>query len=84
MALVVTAPAWTAEPYDHAAAVRLQEELGLGQAASAILVRRGYADPPDARAFLDAAVRTDPVALPGVKAACELMLRHVGVPRTRF
>jgi len=78
MALPVTARAWTAEPYDRAAAVRLQENLGLGAAASAILVRRGHADPVAAREFLAAGTRTDPHELPGVPGACELILRHVG------
>ena len=68
---------WTTDPYDGAAAAELQNELGLGPAAAAILVRRGYGDASAARAFLDADTVTDPAALPGAAAASELVLRHV-------
>ncbi len=71
------APAWTAAPYDTAAAAALEQALGLGPAAAAILVRRGYGDVAAARAFLAADAATDPVALPGAADACELVLRHV-------
>ena len=71
------APVWTTDPYDGAAAAALQDALGLGPAAAAILVRRGYGDAAAARAFLAADTVTDPAALPGAAAACELVLRHV-------
>ena len=73
----MSAPAWTTNPYDTAAAVALQDALGLGPAAAAILVRRGHGDPGAARAFLAADTVTDPQALPGAQDACALVLRHV-------
>ena len=68
---------WTTDPYDCAAATALQDALGLGPAAAAILVRRGHADVASAREFLAAETRTDPSDLPGAAEACELVLRHV-------
>ena len=41
-------------PYDYAAAERLQEALGVSHVTAQVLVRRGFADPAVARAFLDA------------------------------
>lgn len=73
----MTPGSWTADPYDTAAAARLQDELGLGPAAAAILARRGHTDLAQARDFLAADTRTDPAALPGAAAACALILRHV-------
>lgn len=73
----MTPGSWTAEPYDTAAAARLQDELGLGPAAAAILARRGHTDLAQAREFLAADIRTDPAALPGATAACALILRHI-------
>ena len=73
----VTAPSWITEPYDCAQAAALQDALGIGPAAAAILVRRGHGREADARAFLAADTRTDPAALPGAEAACDLVLGHV-------
>lgn len=73
----MTPATWIAEPYDSLAAVRLQDELGLGPAAAAILARRGHTDPAAARDFLAADTRTDPSDLPGAHEACALILRHV-------
>lgn len=75
---VRTTRGWTADPYDVRAAHRLSSQLGLSTAAAAILVRRGYGDPSDARTFLAASDRTDPAALPGAEEACRAILRHVG------
>ncbi len=77
MAPDVSAPAWTTEPYDSVAAAALSDALGLGPAAAAILVRRGYGELAAAREFLAADARTEPTDLPGAPAACELVLRHV-------
>ena len=68
---------WTCEPYDVAAAARLADALGLTPATAAILVRRGYAEPAQARSFLDAALRTEPERLYGVPDAAALIRRHV-------
>jgi len=43
----------------------------------AILARRGFGDVDDARRFLAAEESHDPATLPGVPAACELILGHV-------
>jgi len=53
----VTAPArrpalWLWSPPDAAQVQRLQQELALGSAVAQVLVRRGYADPAAAQAFL--------------------------------
>ena len=68
---------WTCEPYDVARAVALEHALGLSPASAAILVRRGLDTVEQARAFLAADERSDPFVLPGVPAACDLVLRHV-------
>ena len=68
---------WTCEPYDVAQAAALADELGLSPATAAILTRRGYGDPAAARAFLDAAVRTEPHELHGVTEAAALIGAHL-------
>jgi single-stranded-DNA-specific exonuclease len=68
---------WSCTPYSVAAADALSRELGLSQVAAAILARRGYTTPESARHFLAADERHDPLALPGVREACEAILRHV-------
>ena len=68
---------WSCEPYQVAAALRLQVELGVSPVVGSILARRGLTDPVAARRFLDAAERHDPVSLPGVPQAVELIRRHV-------
>ena len=71
------AKGWTCEPYDLARAAALEDALGLSPATAAILVRRGLGEAEEARAFLAAAERSDPFALPGVSKACDLVLGHV-------
>jgi single-stranded-DNA-specific exonuclease len=45
--------------------------LGLSETTASVLVRRGYADPAEAQAFLDAAVpEHDPFSLGDMEAAC--------------
>src|SRR5437764_3674558 len=68
---------WSCEPYQVAAALRLQVELGVSPVVGSILARRGLTDPVAARRCLDAAERHDPVSLPGVPQAVELIRRHV-------
>ncbi|MDQ4049167.1 MAG: single-stranded-DNA-specific exonuclease RecJ, partial [Actinomycetota bacterium] len=72
-----TAAGWACEPYDVARAVALEDALGLRPATAAILVRRGLGSVERARAFLAAGERSHPSALPGVPAACNLVLEHV-------
>ncbi len=50
-------------------ALRLQRELGIGTVLAQVLVRRGFADPADARSFLAAADRHDPSELAGIDGA---------------
>jgi single-stranded-DNA-specific exonuclease len=43
---------WTIRPCPHRQATALAQELGLSEIAASVLVRRGYGDPEEARAFL--------------------------------
>ena len=50
----------------------LGAELGVSEVLAAVLVRRGYADPADARAFLEAGLpEHDPFLLGDMREACE-------------
>ncbi|HEX2234630.1 MAG TPA: single-stranded-DNA-specific exonuclease RecJ, partial [Thermoleophilaceae bacterium] len=69
---------WHCEPYDVGAAARLSDELGLSSAVAAVLARRGLADPDAARRFLAADERHDPLLLPGIAEARDLILGHAG------
>jgi single-stranded-DNA-specific exonuclease len=44
---------WTISPCPHRQAGSLAQELGLNEITASVLVRRGYGDPEEARAFLD-------------------------------
>ena len=71
--------AWTIAPYDARAAAVLAGELELSDVAAAVLVRRGYAEPQDARRFLEAELPGhDPLllgdmalAVDGIRAAID-------------
>lgn len=63
--------------YDLEAAIRLERELGVDHVLSQILVRRGYGQPVQARAFLAADERHEPGMFAGIEAALELIWRHV-------
>src|ERR687888_659286 len=43
---------WTIRPCPHRQATALAQELGLSEITASVLVRRGYGDPDEARAFL--------------------------------
>src|ERR671936_1491078 len=43
---------WTISPCPHRQAASLARELGLSEITASVLVRRGYGDPDEARAFL--------------------------------
>jgi single-stranded-DNA-specific exonuclease len=63
---------WTIEPCSRRHALALAEALGVSETTASVLVRRGYADPDDARRFLDAELPTDdPFALGAVREACD-------------
>src|ERR671930_1519200 len=67
---------WRSDPYEVAAGRALARELGVSPVVGAILTRRGFGELEEARRFLAADESHDPQTLPGVPAACELILRH--------
>ncbi|MGH2743447.1 MAG: single-stranded-DNA-specific exonuclease RecJ, partial [Thermoleophilaceae bacterium] len=68
---------WVCGPYDVSVAERLAAGLGVSRPVGAVLARRGFADVEEARRFLAAEERHDPLTLPGVPRACELILAHL-------
>jgi single-stranded-DNA-specific exonuclease len=68
---------WVCEPYDVAVAERLAAGLGVSRPVAAVLARRGFADVEDARRFIAAGERHDPLTLPGVPQACAVILDHL-------
>jgi single-stranded-DNA-specific exonuclease len=68
---------WRSDPYGVASGRALARELGVSPVVGAILARRGFEDVGEARRFLAAEESHDPRSLPGVPAACELILGHV-------
>jgi single-stranded-DNA-specific exonuclease len=65
-------------PYRLADALALERELGIGHVLAQILVRRGLADPAEARAFLDAGEAHDPAAFAGIERVLEAIRSHIG------
>jgi len=63
--------------YSLAAARALEHELGLSHVMGQILVRRGLADPREARAFLRAGEAHEPSGFGGLDAALKTIRRHV-------
>jgi single-stranded-DNA-specific exonuclease len=74
---VLPAPRLEIAPCDVAATLRLQRELGVSGVLAQVLVRRGLADPRDARAWLAAADRHELSAFGGLADAAALVRRHV-------
>jgi single-stranded-DNA-specific exonuclease len=68
---------WACEPYEVALAERLAVALGVSPVVGAVLARRGFRDVEQARTFLAGEERHDPLTLPGVPEACELIRAHV-------
>ena len=64
-------------PYDYAAAERLAGALGVSHVTAQVLVRRGFADPELARAFLAADARHPLDAFGGLRAGAARILAHV-------
>src|SRR5213596_647200 len=63
---------WTIRPCPHRQASGLAKELGLSETTASVLVRRGYGDAGEARAFLEGAPPAhDPFLLGDVAAACD-------------
>jgi single-stranded-DNA-specific exonuclease len=62
---------WRMTPCSRPEVTALAAALGLSETTASVLVRRGYADPAEAQAFLDAAVpEHDPFLLGDMEAAC--------------
>src|ERR671937_2252555 len=63
---------WTIRPCPHRETSLLARELGLSEITASVLVRRGYGEPEQARAFLAGEQPLhDPFALRDMAAACE-------------
>ena len=63
---------WTIRPCPHRESSLLARELGLSEITASVLVRRGYGDPEEARAFLAGEQPLhDPLLLGEMAAACE-------------
>lgn len=62
------------DPCDIASVLALERELGVSHVLAQVLVRRGFADPADARAWLAAEGRHDPSEFAGIEDACDLIL----------
>src|SRR5437867_2285665 len=63
---------WTIRPCPHRQASALAQELGLNEITASVLVRRGYGDPDEARAFLAGEQPLhDPFLLGGMSEAVE-------------
>jgi single-stranded-DNA-specific exonuclease len=63
---------WTIRPCPHRETSLLARELGLSEITASVLVRRGYGDPEQARAFLAGEQPLhDPFALGDMATACE-------------
>src|SRR5919198_2926342 len=63
---------WTISPCPHRQAASLARELGLSEITASVLVRRGYGDPDEARAFLAGEQPPqDPFQLGDMKIAVE-------------
>jgi single-stranded-DNA-specific exonuclease len=68
---------WRSDPYEVAVGRRLASELGVSPVVGSILARRGFGEVAEARRFLAAEESHDPRTLPGVPAACDLILGHI-------
>jgi single-stranded-DNA-specific exonuclease len=68
---------WACDPYEVALGERIAAGLGVSSAIGTVLARRGFRDVDEARAFLAAGERHDPLTLPGVAEARELIGEHV-------
>ena len=63
---------WTIRPCPHGESRDLAQALGISETTGSVLVRRGYADPDEARAFLAGAQPGhDPFLLGDTARACE-------------
>jgi single-stranded-DNA-specific exonuclease len=73
---------WTMRPCPRGEVRKLAQALGVGEVTASVLVRRGYGDPEEARAFLAAArPQHDPFLLGDVTAACDLIHATIAAGR---
>src|SRR5256714_5756553 len=73
---------WTIRSYSRDEAKALAAALGLSEPTASVLVRRGYADPGQARAFLEGGIpEHDPFRLGDMRAACETIRGAVAAGR---
>ena len=63
--------------YDLTAALALERELGVGHVLAQVLVRRGFADPGAARAFLEPSDAHSPLEFDGIEAVLETVGSHI-------
>jgi single-stranded-DNA-specific exonuclease len=69
---------WTISPCPHRDSSALASALGVSETTARVLVRRGYENPEEARAFLDGALPGhDPFLLGDMQAACEAIRRAI-------
>jgi single-stranded-DNA-specific exonuclease len=64
-------------PYATADALALERALGVGHVLAQVLVRRGLADPEQARRFLEAGEAHAPSAFAGIEGALDVIRGHV-------
>jgi len=75
---------WTLRPCPHRLQTELARELGISELTAGVLIRRGYTDPENARAFLDGAYPPhDPFLLGDMRGACE-RIRAAAAAGTRI
>ena len=73
---------WTIRSCSRDEAKALAAALGLSEATASVLVRRGYADPGQAQAFLEGGIpEHDPFRLGDMQAACEAIRGAVAAGR---
>ena len=76
-----TPKAFRIEPYSYAEARELADALGVSDPVAVALVRRGYGDLEEARAFLEASETHDPFEFGGMEEAVERLLAAAGSGR---
>ena len=73
---------WTIRPCPRREAQELVRALGVGETTATVLARRGYGDPDEARAFLEASLpEHDPFLLGDMDGACASIRRAIGAGR---
>jgi single-stranded-DNA-specific exonuclease len=69
---------WTISPCLHRDSSELSRALGVSETTARVLVRRGYGNPEEARAFLEGALPGhDPLLLGSMREACEVIRQAV-------